>query len=434
MGRLLATGLKWVVALALLAGLFAAAYLVHQHARRERAEEAETDTVQVPRRVENSVVKLGARLAEAHGIKDEPAGAVSWQRRLPVYGRVVPNPRATAEVRVPFAGTLRGLDGLALGSRVAGGDLLGWVDVRFGPQERLDLQTKLVEAKAKQQGAEEVVKIQQERVERFQSVSAPALARNELDQALVHLAEARTQLNAARAIVKEWQAALAALDRADRKGAAWSQPLTAPAGGEVTELPARPGMTVEPGTVVARVVDFRSALVRLDLPPVVLEAGPPARVELFALPAVPPALAGPTNRPGAGPPPRPVLAAFLGGAPQVDSASQLAGAWYEVDTTAAAAPSLWRPGLFVKAQLPAADAPARAAVAIPAGALLYHQGRALVYVALGAGRYERREVEVLGRQGDRVVVAEGVRADERVVSQRAQLLLSEEFRGAADDD
>jgi multidrug efflux pump subunit AcrA (membrane-fusion protein) len=95
---------------------------------------------------------------------------------------------------------------------------------------------------------------------------------------------------------------------------------------------------------------------------------------------------------------------------------------------------VWRPGLFVKALVKVPDAKPRTAVAVPEGALLYHQGRALVYVRVGPGRFERREVQVLGRDGTRWALAGGVEAGERVVSHRAQVLLSEEFRTEADND
>jgi multidrug efflux pump subunit AcrA (membrane-fusion protein) len=94
----------------------------------------------------------------------------------------------------------------------------------------------------------------------------------------------------------------------------------------------------------------------------------------------------------------------------------------------------WRPGLFVKALVKATGEAAVSAVSVPAGSLLYHDGRALVYVRLPPGRYERREVRVLGREQGRWVLAEGVAAGEPIVSHRAQVLLSEEFRGEADND
>src|SRR5262249_49877065 len=126
----------------------------------------------------------------------------------------------------------------------------------------------------------------------------------------------------------------------------------------------------------------------------------------------------------------PVPAALLGVAGQVDAVSQLVACWYE----AADAPPGWRPNLFVKALLPGAG-PARDAVAVPRSALLYHQGRTLVYVRLNPGRYQRCEVQVLGTDGDSYVLAPGnVVAGDPVVIRQAQVLLSEEFRGEADND
>jgi hypothetical protein len=426
--RLLRLLLWWTASLALLAGLLVGAYKLHQH-RQQRAAEAEPP--QVPRRAAGGVVKLGAQLAASHGLADEPARAVSWQERLTVYGRVVPNPRATAEVRAPFAGRLRAdpsQDWPAPGARVRAGQVLGWLDIRITPQERLDLLAKLNEARLKHQGAEAVVKVQQARVQRYESASA-SLARGERDTARVQLLEARTQVAVARAAVQQWQDALDALDRAGGKDATWARALKAPAEGEVTDLAGRPGMAVEAGALVVRVVDFRQVLVRLDLPAALAE-GPPRQVELSVAGSATPALAGAGHAPTPGPPPRLVRALLVGAAPHVDAASQLAGYWYEAES--ASVPGVWRPGLFVKALVPGSDA--RAAVAVPAGALLYHQGRALVYVRIGPGRYERREVQVLGRAGERWVLGGGVSAGEPVVSRRAQVLLSEEFRGEADND
>jgi hypothetical protein len=79
-------------------------------------------------------------------------------------------------------------------------------------------------------------------------------------------------------------------------------------------------------------------------------------------------------------------------------------------------------------------APARQAVSVPRTALLFHQGRAWVYVRTGPGQYSRRLVRALGRAGNRWVLAGGVAAGEPVVYRQAQVLLSEEFRGEGEAD
>jgi hypothetical protein len=257
-----------------------------------------------------------------------------------------------------------------------------------------------------------------------------------MDAIQTQLTEARTQLATAKAVVRDWENALETItQQAERKESTWHQSLTCPGEGEIIEIQGRPGMVVEPGTLVARIVDFRQALVRLEIPPEALTAGPPASVELLAARSAPasPALDGTSNRPEPASPPPTVPARLVGPAPQVETGSQLAVYWYEVDGARAPATAVWRPGLFVKAALPVPDARPQAAVAVPAGALLYHQGRALVYIRLNPGRFKRCEVQVLGRDGERWVLASGVQAGEYVVSQRAIVLLSEEFRGDQDD-
>src|SRR5262249_24343165 len=151
-------------------------YALHGIVQDRRGTEAAGAGAQESKLAANNVIKLGAELAESLGLKTEAAKEGEWQQQVPVYGRVVFNPRAVAEVGTPFAGTLRAASHSSwptLGSRVEAGDVLGWLDIRVGPQERLDLEMKLTEAQAKLRGAEEVFKIQQERVTRFQSLEVP---------------------------------------------------------------------------------------------------------------------------------------------------------------------------------------------------------------------------------------------------------------------
>jgi biotin carboxyl carrier protein len=443
--------LKWPAFLLVLGGLLAAAYTINSWTARERAEgEAKTDQ---PTRAANGVIKLGKELAESHGIEAEPARAVVWNPRVTVYGRVVPNPQATVEVRSPFAGTVRADTENAWpspGRWIRAGQMLGRVLVRAGPQERLDIQAKLTEARAKQDGAEEVLKIQQERLDRLvKQPGVETLIRQDLDNARVLVAEARTQVATATAAAELYQKALAILDKhSEHLTSPWIELLTAAADGEVTEMAARPGMSIEAGGLIIRLVDFRRPLVRLELPPEVLATGPPpAHVELFAVPPVSQPLG--SSQPSELSAPA-VPATLLGPAGQVDAVSQSAGYWYEVGSPGSdqahagkqeangmtPGGQAWRPGLFVRAHLQVSEAKPRPAVAVPRTALLFHQGRTLIYVRVGPGRFERREVSVLGRDGERWVLGTGVAAGEAVVCRQAQVLLSEEFKpqGEMDND
>jgi hypothetical protein len=436
--------LKWIIAAVLMTGLLAGAYRINDWVQGNRALEAADDKVDSASRAKNRIVKLGQELAESHGLKDEPATAVAWYPRVTAYGRVVPNPQATAEVRSPFAGTLRSTPDQpwpTLGGWLRSGQVLGRIDIRAGPTERLDIQAKLAEAEAKLAAAEKVLRIEEERLQRFGKISGEkVIAPYELDNARKLEAEARGQVMTAKAAVNLWKEAWDILQRRSEQSLShWTEPLTAPAEGEVIDLVGRPGMSIESGGLIARVVDTRRPLVRLELPPEVLASGPaPSHVDLFAIRATARQL-GSTDTVDT--PVPAVPATLIGPAGEVDPASQFAGYWYEVgfgkklDVNGnGSAGMAWRPGLFVQAHLKTTEAKPQEAVSIPLAALLFHSGRTLVYVRVGPGRFERREVRVLGREGDRWILAAGVAAEEPVVSRHAQVLLSEEFKPLGDLD
>src|SRR5262245_10116302 len=194
--------LKWPAALAVLAALLGLAFLANRWARQRHAAEAGSGEPQ--QRAKNKVIKLGAEMADSLGLKDEPAVAARWVPRAVAYGRVVPNPRATTEVRVAFGGVLRAAEGKdwpTLGDRVTAGQPLARLEVRVGPQERLDLKTKLEEARLKLKGADEQVRIHQQRYERLRQ-AGDGVSRAELDTARKEMIDARTQHETAAAAVE----------------------------------------------------------------------------------------------------------------------------------------------------------------------------------------------------------------------------------------
>jgi hypothetical protein len=425
--------LKWPVTLGVLAGLLAGASLVHDMMKVEREREG-GEAVKAPRRIKGGMVTLTPELIDKHDIEEEPAKGIDWSEPVTVYGRLVPNPKATAVVQAPFAGTLQADPKNfwpVVGTTVRANQVLGQVALRIGPQERLDIQLKLNEARIKVKGAEKVIAVQQERFSRLSKASkgGEIVSQRELDDARVLLTDATTTLDTDRAAVELWKGALDALDKRGEGGvSAYSFPITAPADGEVVETAARPGTSIEAGAVLARVVDFRRPLAQLDIPPEVLAAGPPTKVELTVLSPTP---ARPTT------PPMRLTATLIGPAPQVEVNTQFSGYWYEAvvgPDDKSNAHVVWRPGRFVSAVVRLPDAPKRLAVSVPAEAVLSHQGRLLVYVREGPGQFERREVRLLGREGDRAVLGSGVKAGEPVVVKHAQVLLSEEFRAEGEDD
>jgi len=79
-----------------------------------------------------------------------------------------------------------------------------------------------------------------------------------------------------------------------------------------------------------------------------------------------------------------------------------------------------RVGLFVNARVYTGEE--QQGLAIPAGALVNDAGAEVVYVQLGGERFERRVVRTGLRDGEYVIVTEGLSPHERVVSRGAYLL------------
>jgi hypothetical protein len=436
---------KWLAAVGVVGSLSAGAYFFNKTMKEKNPSDSTSESVQAPDRIEKRsggqrVIKLNARAADSYGLETQLAREAVWKEQIVVHGRVVSNPRATYEVRAPFAGTLQAVDGTPWptpGQTVRSGQVLARLAVRVGPQERLDFHDKLTQARLKRDGAQEVCKKRQELVARLKAKPG-GVSWRELDDAEVTLIEAETQLASAKASLELLQQCVDEIDALPAKGAnQWSKALAAPAENgtdnlEVTELGGQPDTAVEAGGLVARLVDFTRPLVRLDVPAELLAAGaPPREIQLTTVPVVNPLERGTPTQPV------PVKAVLVGPVGQIDASSQFVGYLYQIES--GSTKIAWRPGLFVQARLPAASGEGKSAIEVPASAILYHQGRTLVYVQCEEDAYERREVQILGQEGDRCFLAPldvflednklnfGVKPGEKVVSSQAQVLLSTEF-------
>jgi cobalt-zinc-cadmium efflux system membrane fusion protein len=355
--------------------------------------------------------------AALRGIKAQAVKSAQWRPKLHIDGRVVPNPHASLEIRAPFAGILRtepAESKLRLGATVEPHDTLALFDARFTPTESLDLKTKLVEADARHKSAEEVVKIRQERLTRLNRLQVGVLSQDDVDSASVQLSEARMQANIALTQFTIWKQALEAVGKKTVV-----VPIQTPFTGEIAEIGVQPGASVDAGQMIARIVDFRRVLLRLDFPTASTSEKPPISVNVKALDSS-----------------LPWRASLRGRASSLEPGLQKASWFYEIVPDEQGASPRWQAGLYARAVLEDSSKPAVPAIAIPASALLVHQGRTLVYIERRPGRYERREVSLLGRDGDTLyVAAEGwLAGEDKVVTSGAQVLLSEEFRSEMDED
>jgi multidrug efflux pump subunit AcrA (membrane-fusion protein) len=366
------------------------------------------------------------KTADTYGIEAAPVQAISWHLKMFIDGRVLPNPHATLDIRAPFAGVVSAGALFRIGAPVQAHEELAQFEARFSPLEKLDLQAKSVEADERFKGAEKVLKIREARLHRLDLLPSGSISRGDLDLASIQLSEAQMQKDIAQTQRDLWNKAL---ERVGKKSLI--VPINAPISGEIAEVGAQPGANVEAGQLLVRIVDFRRVLVRLDFPLTSAGAGPPENVEI----ETPGSLVGARSRDRT-PTGARRRARLVGPAPNVEVGLQKASSLYEIVPHQSKSAPNWRPGLYVKARLDDPAEKPQSAIAIPASALLVHKGYTLVYLELRPGRYERREVELLDRDGETLYVsASGWRpGDTRVVVKHAQVLLSEEFRSDVYDE
>jgi Cu(I)/Ag(I) efflux system membrane fusion protein len=115
---------------------------------------------------------------------------------------------------------------------------------------------------------------------------------------------------------------------------------------------------------------------------------------------------------------RPLEARVAGAAPQFDEQGRTGKLRLEVDNPR----GVLVPGMIVDVDL---DAPAAVAITVHADAVIDLGTSKRLFVALGGGQYELRQVETGWQEGDRVEIQAGLKAGERVVTTGAFLLDSE---------
>ena len=177
--------------------------------------------------------------------------------------------------------------------------------------------------------------------------------------------------------------------------------LTAPAGGQILERHVTVGQRFMKGELLYRIANLEHVWVLADLQrgeEALLGAIAKARIRVPGLP--------------------PLEARVAAAAPQFDEQGRTGKLRLEVDNPR----GILVPGMIVNVDL---DAPAPSALTIHAGAVIDSGTSKRVFVALGGGQYELREVETGWQEGDRVEIRGGLKAGERVVTAGAFLLDSE---------
>ncbi|MBV8879642.1 MAG: hypothetical protein JO332_06760 [Planctomycetaceae bacterium] len=352
----------------------------------------------------NSVLTLDAAAQQRASLQIEELKEATLPAEQAAYGRFVEDPARSFTLRAPVAGILRkdaAGEWPRLGAVLADGSPVGVLQPRFSPLERVDLQSRLTTSQAEKASATAALDAAKASVERLKALNAENKTAS--DRSLQE-AEARMKAEAARlnAAVETGAAIEASLGA--RSGATGPIALVCERGGEVVELFAQPGETIESGQAILRVARFDRLLARVALPAGAAVQAPTARI--LPLGREPLVLHG--ERAGAAP-----------------TDPQLPGdaAYFAVD----AGDARLRPGLPLTAFLEVPGEPAKG-VLLPRAAVLRLEGERWVWVQTAADKFTRRELEHARPAAAGWFTAEGFKPGDKIVAGGAQLLLSEELK------
>ncbi len=316
-------------------------------------------------------------------VKAEPI-----RRSVRVPAIVVPPSGGEAVIAAPASGRLVTTRLPQLGDHIAAGTLLARFEPRLAAVgDRALLQQQLAEARASLSAAES----EQRRAERL--VAEKAVPGRRLEDATRAVGVARAQVDAA-------ETRLAQRDETLRSGGSATGgnafELRAPIGGTVAAVSATPGAAYEEGVELFRIVRTDRVVIEAHVPPAALDLrGQVADVAL--------------EMPGDS---RPIPVRVLGqaGSGVLDPKLRAFVFRFEVDNA---------DGRLLVGQAGTAIAYLRESATmpvVPAAAILTDAGRPFLFVQVGGESFERRNVELGARDGDRVAVTAGVKAGERVVT------------------
>ena len=340
------------------------------------------------------------------------AGPATLARRLilPAQSRIPEGHRSV--VSSPIAGRLVAPESARFprsGERVEAGQILGHVDPSLAPGDvaqiqalQLELNLKVLDVVRVNGEAEARLRFAEREHERIAKLREPGLStQQDLDQAEQNLAVARNEEAAARA-------ARQALDEVVKSRPAQEGPrlgrmnLTAPISGTVVASQRVQGESVAAGDELFQVIDTTQMTVEGQLSEFDLEhlqAGTRAAVTFPGLPGK-----------------RFDLGATPWVAPTVDDASRTLALRYPLPNPEQSV----KAGMMAELSLVTGEF--EAPVVIPASAIVPDQGLPTAYVMLEGELFQRRDLELGLRDGERVEVKKGITAGEWVATRGSHVI------------
>lgn len=403
--------LKWLIGT--IAGLGALGLLIFAfiEGREELARERERELpIKVAPKVSQTaegdlVITIDMETQKRIGLETAVLEGKTARPEVAAYGRLQEDPAASFVVRAPITGIVRmspARSWPALGESLPDGVSIGVIEPRLAPIERVDLVTRLSDARASAEAAEARFNMARLAFERARALNADN--KNVSDRAVQEAeAAAKTeeaQLAAARRNVAQLEAA-----SSSQAAATSPLPLIVARGGEVVEIMARPSEAVESGQPLLRVTRFDRLLARVDVPAGDIVDRVPTTARIVVV----------------GREEQPITGQRISFATAIDPATLGEGFVFRLS----GAPSSLRPGTAVIAYLTAPGA-AEEAVVVPYSAVVRSGGKLWVYRQLADDKFSRREIASDRGNAAGYLVKENLKAGEHIAVRGVQLLLSEE--------
>jgi hypothetical protein len=359
------------------------------------------------------IVALDAETQQRMDLETKPLAATTQPARLAAYGLLQADPARSFTLRAPVAGILAAETTATwptLGQTLQAGAAVGVLQPRLSPVERTDLATRLATAK----GDIDDIRAQLPAAKAsYDSKHLLNLEKRVVSDLALKEAEAKlnsleARLIAALEMSRLLDGALAASTRP-----AGAMPLALGRAGEVVEVTAQPGESVEAGQVILQIARFDRLIARVDLP-----AGEAAPATLAGASI---AVAGHESRPFRG--------ERIGLAPAAGSLTRGQGFLFAIQPDK---PGL-RPGMPVTAYLDLPGEPLKGVIISRSGVVRY-AGKAWVYVQTDKEKFTRREVVLDHATPEGWLVTSGLAAGDRLVVKGAQSLLSEELKAQTGEE
>lgn len=328
--------------------------------------------------------------------KTEPVTGQVLTERIALHATIVPAPGGKVTISSPVAGTLTLEKNLQLGAEVKTGDLLGWIEPSFN-----EFTAKLVEAEAEALRAKSALEQAKAAYERVRALhEQQAKSQREVQEAELHYRSAQAAFDAATTLQQTYRTTGAAF-----KDGSIRIEIRAPFDGVLERVTTKLGQRLNPDDELFTILDPKSALIQARVPESRLARIKPELGAVFQIVSEGETLLF-TNS-----------LRFVAMGRELDPATRTALLTYAY-TDNNDSVTIGASGTLLVATGRSAEA-----LSIPASAIVEEEGVPVLFVQVSGETFQKRDVVLGIRDGDRIEVKSGINAGERVVTDGAYAIL-----------